>query len=216
MWHKTDVPRLAALIWVALLMPPLRAGLESNMVLHMLVQLPLLALIGLAWGRAWLAAPATSRQGRVLAWLQTFNRGGATGLILAGFTMLLWMLPRWLDAARMDMAVDIVKFLSIPTAFGVAVAVSWPRCPPIARAVIHLEGIATLLRFGWGYLAADQRLCLTYLMEDQQLAGILLLWLAVAWALVVVWQPLFGPLPTVCRKSFLRSSAHAGSSMRRG
>jgi hypothetical protein len=209
MWRNIDSPRVALLIWLVLLMPPLRAGLESSMALHMLVQLPLLALVGLAWGRAWAAAPTISRRGRVLAWLQTFNRGGATGLVLVSFTMLLWMLPRWLDAARLDMTVDIVKFLSVPLAFGAALAISWPRCPPIARAVIHLEGIATLLRFGWGYLAADQRLCLVYLLEDQQRVGVLLLWLAAAWALTVIWRPLFGSLPVLRGKSASRSSVRA-------
>lgn len=197
MWRRTDASLVAVVAWLVLLTPPLRAELESSMVLHMLVQLPLLALIGVMWARAWARAPTSSLRGRLLAWLQRFNRGGVTGLILASFTMLLWMLPRWLDAARMDPMVDLIKFLSVPLAFGAALALSWPRCPPIARAVIHLEGIATLLRFGWGYLAADQRLCLVYLQDDQQRVGVLLLWGAAAWAIAVAWRPLFGPLPSL-------------------
>lgn len=201
MWRKTDASHIAVLVWLGLLTPPLRAALESSMVLHMLVQLPLLALVGVVWARAWAGAPLSSLRGRVLAWLQQYNRGGVTGLVLASFTMLLWMLPRWLDAARMDPAVDLIKFLSVPLAFGAALALSWPRCPPIARAVIHLEGIATLLRFGWGYLAADQRLCLVYLQDDQQRVGVLLLCVAAAWAIAVAWRPLFGPLPLLDRNS---------------
>lgn len=195
MWRKTDMSQVATLAWLALMTPPLRAALESSMVFHMLVQLPLLALVGGMGASAWARAPISSLRGRALAGLQQYNRGGVTGLILASFTMLLWMLPRWLDAARMDPTVDLIKFFSIPLAFGAALALSWPRCPPIARAVIHLEGIATLLRFGWGYLAADQRLCLVYLQDDQQRVGVLLLCIAAAWAIVVAWRPLFGPLP---------------------
>lgn len=203
MWRKTDASQVAVLVWLGLLTPPLRAALESSMVLHMLVQLPLLALVGVMWARAWAGAPPDSLRGRVLASLQRYNRGGVTGLVLASFTMLLWMLPRWLDAARMDPMVDLIKFLSVPLAFGAALALSWPRCPPIARAVIHLEGIATLLRFGWGYLAADQRLCLVYLQDDQQRVGILLLCVAAAWAIAAAWRPLFGPLPWLDRNSAL-------------
>ena len=184
-----------AVVWLGLLAPPLRNGLESSMTLHMLVQLPLLALIGFLWGRAWTASPVQSGRGRALAAVQSFNAGGAAGLIAASFTMLLWMLPRSLDAARLDLMVDALKFLTVPIAFGAAVALSWPRCPAIARAVIHLEAIATLLRFGWGYLATEQRLCLVYLLDDQQRAGELLLWLGAAWALAVVWRPMFGSLP---------------------
>jgi len=62
----------------------------------------------------------------------------------------------------------------------------------IARAVVHLEVIATLLRFGWGYLAADARLCLAYLADDQQRAGVLLLVLGAFYAVAVTWRPMFG------------------------
>jgi len=124
--------------------------------------------------------------------LQAFNAGGATGLIAASFVMLLWMLPRCLDLARLDTSIDALKFLSVPAA-GFAVALSWPRLPLIARAVVHLEVIATFFRFGWGYLATEERLCLAYLAGDQQRAGELLLWLGCAYAVAVVWRPLFGP-----------------------
>jgi hypothetical protein len=154
------------------------------MALHMLVQLPLLAWIGYRIGSAW-------GRSRPLAVLQSFNAGGITGLLIASFVMLLWMLPRPLDLARLDAGIDALKFLSVPVA-GIAVALSWQRVPAIARAVVHLEVIATLLRFGWGYLAAEQRLCLAYLAEDQQTTGILLIVLGAAYAVGVSWRPLFG------------------------
>ena len=65
----------------------------------------------------------------------------------------------------------------------------------MARAVVHLEVIATLARFGWGYLAAEERLCLAYLASDQQRTGELLLWLGAAYAVAVAWRPMFGSLP---------------------
>ena len=60
---------------------------------------------------------------------------------------------------------------------------------------MHLEVIATLLRFGWGYLAAEERLCLAYLSGDQQRTGELLLWAGAAYALAIVWRPMFGARP---------------------
>jgi hypothetical protein len=176
--------------WVTLATPPARAWLESSMVLHMLVQLPLLAAIGFWLGRQWLSS-ADLIAARVLARLQSFNGGGATGLIAASFAMLLWMLPRYLDLARLDPAVDALKLVSV-TAAGIAIALSWPRLPRIARAAVHLEAIATLLRFGWGYLAAEERLCLAYLAGDQQRTGELLVWAGAVYALVLVWRPMFG------------------------
>jgi hypothetical protein len=180
----------AAALWIVLAVPAARTGLEATMALHMVVQLPLLALIGFCIGTAWLE----SRQAfaaRVLGRVQSFNAGGTTGLVAASFVMVLWMLPRCLDLARLDLAADALKFVSVPAA-GIAVALSWPRVPAIARAVVHLEVIATLFRFGWGYLAADQRLCLVYLTGDQQRTGELLLWLGAAYAIAVVWRPMLG------------------------
>ena len=189
-WQRVAV--LAAGVWLALALPPLRAWLEASMVLHMLVQLPLLAAIGWALGSAWLRSGAGGMGARALQCTQSFNAGGVTGMLAASFVMLLWMLPRCLDAARFDPAADALKFLTVPAA-GAAVALSWPRLPVIARAVVHLEVIATLLRFGWGYLAAEERLCLAYLAEDQQRTGILLLWLGAAYAVAITWRPMFGP-----------------------
>ena len=58
--------------------------------------------------------------------------------------------------------------------------------------MVHLEVIATLLRFGWGYLAAEERLCLAYLADDQQTTGTILLWLGLVYSIAVTWRPLFG------------------------
>ena len=181
----------AACAWIALAVPASRAWLESSMALHMLVQLPLLAAIGFGFGRAWLRSRANGAAAGMLRGVQSFNAGGATGLIAASFVMVLWMLPRCLDLARLDVTIDAVKFLAVPAA-GLAVALSWPRLPVIARAVVHLEVIATLLRFGWGYLAAEERLCLAYLAGDQQLTGTLLLWLGALYAVAISWRPMFG------------------------
>jgi hypothetical protein len=192
--HADPALLAAAGLWLALAAPPLPGWLESSMMLHMLVQLPLLALAGWLAGQAWLRSRPGGVASRLLAGVQSFNAGGATGLIAASFVMLLWMLPRFLDLARLDAPADALKFVTVSLA-GLAVALSWPRLPVIARAVVHLEVIATAARFGWGYLAADQRLCLVYLADDQQLTGVLLLYLGAAYAVWVTWRPMFGGVP---------------------
>ena len=158
---------------------------------HMLLQLPLLAGIGYCIGAAWMHGTTRGVAARALNDIQSFNAGGITGLLAASFVMVLWMLPRCLDLARLDPTADAIKFVSVPAA-GLAVALSWSRLPVIARAVIHLEVIATLLRFGWGYLATEERLCLAYLAGDQQRTGEWLLWLGAAYAVAVAWRPMFG------------------------
>ena len=181
----------ALAMWALLALPAVRNALELTMVRHMLVQLPLLALIGACLGVLWLDAHRTGKAAIALRALQQFNAGGATGILAASFVVMLWMLPRCLDLARLDATVDALKLVTVPAA-GLAVAVSWARLPVIARAVVHIEVIASFWRFGWGYLAADTRLCLAYLADDQQRAGELLLWAGVLYAVLVVWRPLFG------------------------
>jgi len=184
----------AAGLWFLLAAPSVRAWLESSMVLHMLVQLPLLAVIGFCAGWVWMQSRPGCAASRALGIAQSFNAGGLTGILAASFVMVLWMLPRFLDLARLDAAVDSLKYFSVPAA-GAAIALSWPRLPVIARAVVHLEVIATLFRFGWGYLAAEERLCLAYLAGDQQRAGEILLWFGAVYAVAVVWRPMFGGAP---------------------
>jgi hypothetical protein len=197
MLPRTDTARItlaAGGLWMLLAAPPLRGWFESSMALHMLAQLPLLALAGYAFGTAWRRTQPGAIAERALDFSQSFNAGGVTGLIAASFVMVLWMLPRFLDLARLDGSVDAIKFVSVPLA-GVAIALSWPRLPVIAKAVVHLEVIATLLRFGWGYLAAEERLCLAYLADDQQNTGMMLLWLGGLYAVAVAWRPMFGSIP---------------------
>jgi hypothetical protein len=195
----------AATAWIALASPALRGWLESSMALHMLVQLPLLAATGYGAGVVWMLAQPGTAWARPRAFVQSFNGGGLTGIVAASFVMVLWMLPRLLDLARLDPAADAVKFVTVPLA-GLAIALSWPRLPVIARAVVHLEVIATFFRFGWGYLAADERLCLAYLAGDQQFTGELLIWAGAAWCVAVAWQPMFGsPLRGQTPKQALES-----------
>jgi hypothetical protein len=197
MLPRTDTAHIclaAGSLWLLLATTPLRGWFESGMALHMLAQLPLLAITGYVMGRAWLESRPGGFSARSLGFVQTFNAGGITGIIAASFVMVLWMLPRFLDLARLDSAVNLLKFVSVPLA-GLAVALSWPRLPLIARAVVHLEVIATLLRFGWGYLAAEERLCLAYLADDQQRTGMILLWLGGIYAVAVAWRPMFGSIP---------------------
>lgn len=178
------------LVGAALMIPPATRLLESSMTLHMLVHLPLLALAGFVLGRVW----RDSRLERAVVMrthLHPFNGGGATGLVLASFVMLWWMLPRGLDLAKTEWIWDAAKFASVTLA-GLMVAMSWPRVPALARGVIHVEVIATFLRFGWGYLSSPNRLCVSYLQGDQERAGTLLLACGAVYALAVIWRPLFG------------------------
>ncbi|MSQ58549.1 MAG: hypothetical protein EXR36_02590 [Betaproteobacteria bacterium] len=176
----------ALFLWAVLFLPPLRNWFEASMFRHMILQFPLLIAIGWILGRRIAHHPVTGR-------LQLANRWGATGLLIATATMTLWMLPSTLDSARLDILWDATKFLSVPLLAGSATSLSWYRCPPIARGVIHVEIVATFMRFGWAYLATDERLCLAYLLGDQQRTGTALCSIGAMWGVAAIWRPVFGP-----------------------
>lgn len=179
----------AGLLLLVLLVPIVKDALEASMTMQMLVQIPLLVLVGL---QLLPALPV-----RIAAAISRWNHGGITGLLLVTFVGAFWMLPRSLDAAVTEPAMAMAKHLTVPFLIGLPLALSWPRAGFIVRGVFLSELIATCFRLGWLYLTSPTRLCTNYLIDDQQrlgeyllvAGGVLLAWLA--WKLL--WGHFNGP-----------------------
>jgi hypothetical protein len=154
-------------VWVALWLA--RVLLERDMTLHMIVQLPLLAGIGLVF-----AAILRSWEPR---WLIEADWLGIPGLVLAAFASSLWMLPIMLDDAVADPVIDFMKFLSLPLLVGAPLGLSWRRMPPLGRAFVWANFIPKIGAIGGLYLAAPERLCAYYRLDQQAIAG---------WTLIIV------------------------------
>lgn len=169
-------------------MAPVRHALESTMTLHMLVEIPLLALAGWAFAQG-----VPERLDRGIA---QWNHHGISGLLLASLTGVVWMLPLALDAALDDPRVALAKFLSVPLLIGAPVALSWPRAGFVVRGVVLAELTATLFRLGWLYLISPLRLCSNYLLDDQQRLGKLLLAGGFAIVAVLAWKLMWGRIDT--------------------
>jgi hypothetical protein len=189
------------LLSLALLAPSVKHALEERMTTQMLVQIPLLVLVGIVMAR--------SLPNRVTAVIDDWNCRGITGLVLATMTSLFWMLPRMLDAAVTDSLVAAAKYASAPLLIGLPLALSWPRMGFVVKGVLLLEGIATLLRLGWLYLVSPERLCNLYLLDDQQRLGRLLLLIGAALFLGIACKLVWGrfdclanapPLPRPMRR----------------
>ena len=173
-----NAPLLAAAgLWGALWVPPLRLALERDMALHMAVQLPLLAGVGLL-----LAHACRRHEPR---WLAAADWLGIPGLALVMFATTFWMLPRMLDLAVADEPADLAKFLSLPLLAGMPLGLSWWRMPPLGRAFVFANFIPKLGAVGGLYLAAPVRLCSYYRLDQQAAAGWALI--AVAAGLGMVW-----------------------------
>ena len=173
-----------AVLWLALVVPPVPQILQSTMTLQMLVQIPLLAAAG------WFASYAVPRH--VEEALARWNGEGIAGLLLATFASAVWMLPRMMDASVDDFHFALAKFASVPLLIGAPLALSWPRMGFVVRGVFLLESIATAFRMGWLYLASPERLCSNYLWNDQQQLGRYLIALGVVMCLVVMWKLIWG------------------------
>jgi hypothetical protein len=168
---------LPAAAWLTLWVWPVRITLESDMALHMAVQLPL--LIGLGLSLAFILRTGEPRWFADADWL------GIPGIVLVVFTTSFWMLPRALDNAIADPWTDAAKFLSLPLLAGLPLGLSWRRMPPLGRAFIWANFIPKLGAVGGLYLAAPTRLCAYYRLDQQAAAGWTLILIAVA--LATLW-----------------------------
>ena len=163
-----------ASLLLGLATPLARSALESSMVGQMLVQMPLLAMIGAACATAM---PAHWRRS-----IDAWNGGGRPGLLLASLGSTYWMLPRALDAALASAAVEAAKFVSLPLLLGVPIGLSWPKLNPIAKGFFLANLISMLGVLGWLYREAPVRLCNYYLVDQQVIAGNALIAIAIATA----------------------------------
>lgn len=178
--RKRVAPRLSVLLAVApllLLWPDLRHFVESRMALHMLLEFPLLMASGWCLRRWWLrrrpAQGGAGRLERLLDWR------GWTGATFVTVVTVVWMVPSMLDAALLSLPVATFKYLSWWLA-GWLLAASWYRMD--AEVLLFFAGNLAWMTATAGllYLEAPAQLCVSYLQDDQQHAGLGLVVLAVA------------------------------------
>jgi hypothetical protein len=163
---------LAGLLFLVLATATARDALERVMVVHMLVQIPLLAIVG-ALGTA--ALPE-----RVKAWSAECNRGGISGTLLALIASSWWMVPRALDWALASPLMEAAKFVTLPLFVGAPLALSWARLGSLGRGFVIANVLPMWTVVGWAYIAAPVRVCNFYLVDQQVVAGVGLVGVSIA------------------------------------
>ncbi len=148
-----------ATLWIAV-GGVFRTSLESTMVTHALVQLPLLAASGVLIARPLARARSSGE-----------HPYAVPVLLLALFCAVLWMLPRALDASLADARWEAAKLVMLPLLVGVPLGWCWPRLPVLARAFVWSNLLSMLLVLGWLYRESPIRVCNFYLESEQQLLG---------------------------------------------
>ncbi|MEO9514441.1 MAG: hypothetical protein ABJH45_03520 [Paracoccaceae bacterium] len=163
-----------AQVWVA-----------GDPVIHVLVQMPLLAAAGYALPHRFILP----------------RSGLGPVLVLAFVTLAIWMLPRSVDAALSSTTWHLAKFVTIPLGIGFALSLSWPHIGPILRGFIKAQLVSMLLFLGFLYTHAPIRICNSYLIDDQQRLGMGFVYAAIG--LTLCWiVPVFLGSPISSQKEY--------------
>jgi hypothetical protein len=168
---------LGSSIIALLAFPWMRQWMESAMIVHMLVQIPLLAAAG--------ASMAMAVPGPWKARLASWNGNGVSGILMAFGASTWWMVPRALDAALASPVMEVAKFVTLPLLVGAPLSLSWSRLGGMGRGFVIANVLPMWAVVGWLYLAAPVRVCNFYLVEQQAMAGAGLLASSIALAATV-------------------------------
>ncbi|WEN42845.1 hypothetical protein CKCBHOJB_02445 [Thauera sp. GDN1] len=161
---RRALTRLLAALPLLLLLAPLRQLLEGSMALHMLVELPLLLASG------W-AAGAVLAHHRLPAGLpRLIDASGVLGLAFASCVGALWMIPAMLDLSLLDTGVQWAKYGAWWLS-GVLLRASWRRSEPEIAAFFIGNMAWMLATAGLLYQDEGQRLCVSYLVDEQAITG---------------------------------------------
>jgi hypothetical protein len=149
-------------ILLILLIPPIRVYMESTMIIHMLVQLPLLIIAG------WFLGEYVN--GKFPKVFIVYNDNGVPGIILFVAITMFWMLPRTLDEALAFPMYELFKFVSLPIS-GILLVDSWGKINALGRIFIYLNYLSMFALMGWLYLDSPIQICNNYLVNQQKVLG---------------------------------------------
>ncbi len=171
-------PRTQAALGLALCAllawPALRHALEASMWRHMVLQFPLLMAAG-----ALLAGALPPRaHGAAARW----NAHGIAGLVLVAGVLAVLMVPRVLDLALREPAIEAAKVAALVLA-GAALRLSWRAAGLVVQGFFLGNMLPMTAVVGQLYIDAPLRLCNAYLLDDQARLGQWLIGLAVLLAL---------------------------------
>lgn len=159
---------VACVCIVVLALPLAREILEQFMISHVLVQLPLLVLCGV-----WVGLYVDKKWQLIIPYYKALPL-----LLIALFTAMFWMLPRALDSSLEHDGYFMAKFLTLPLLLGVPLVLAWRNIGPITKAFVVTNIISMLVVLAWLYIEAPVRLCNYYLIDEQQMLGMCLLYIA--------------------------------------
>jgi|SRR5699024_3333838 len=149
-------------LYIIMIFPITAHYMEKIMVVHMLVQLPLLIFVG------WLLGAAVIR--KLPSFFFRWNQTGIPGMVLVVFITTYWMFPRAMDEALSLWYVELFKFISLPLV-GILLKDSWGKIKTIGKSFVFLNYLSMFGLMGWLYVDSPIQLCNNYLEIEQQVLG---------------------------------------------
>ncbi|SEQ42464.1 hypothetical protein SAMN05216232_2366 [Virgibacillus subterraneus] len=170
------------MLYVFLILPPVANLLESIMIVHMHMQMPLLVISGFLMARFF--------QMKFPGFFEKWNGNGVPGILLFIVIWSYWMIPRSMDEAVTIQMVEVFKFISLPFLAGIPLRDSWIKLGKIGRNITYVFFVIMFGLMAWLYIGADSQICNNYLEVEQKTLG----WGSLAFAaflLIYVLQLLF-------------------------
>lgn len=160
------------LLFAFLAAPPVAYMMESVMVVHMHMQMPMLVIAGVMMARIFML--------KFPDFFAKWNDNGIAGILLFFIVWTYWMMPRTMDEALTEPMMEVFKFISLPFLAGIPLRDSWPRLSQIGRQVFLVALTIQFIAIGWLYIASPDQLCNNYLLIEQITLGWAFLLLAIA------------------------------------
>ncbi|MDQ0157405.1 hypothetical protein [Robertmurraya andreesenii] len=148
---------------IALMLPPVANLMESVMIIHMHMQMPMLVIAGFFMARLFIE--------KFPRFFEQYNQNGVPGILLFIVIVSFWMMPRTMDEALTNYGMEVFKFMSLPLLAGVPLRDSWKKLGSAAKNALFVLFAVLFLALGWLYIQANSQLCNNYLVVDQIILG---------------------------------------------
>jgi len=168
------------LLLLVLALPPVANLLESIMVVHMHMQMPLIVFAGFLMGKFF--------QLRFPSLFQTWNHNGVPGILLFSIILVYWMIPRTMDDALTMTSVEVFKFISLSLLAGVPLRDSWNKLTSSIKNVVYISFTIIFTGMGWLYIYAPVQLCNNYILVEQITLGWAFITTAICFVIYLLYR----------------------------
>jgi len=175
-----NLPIFGLVLLIFLIVPPVANLMESVMIIHMHMQMPMLIIAGFFMGRFIIE--------RFPRFFEKWNANGIPGILLFLIVLAYWMLPRTMDEALNLTTIELFKFISLPFLAGVPLRDSWKKLKTVWKNAIIITFTVTFVAMGLLYIISPVQLCNNYLIIEQITLGWGFLTMALGLAVYLIYD----------------------------